>query len=346
MQYVAEISLKFFSELRFSVSERGIILRMNTETEAISKSIGNETRQRFVYGLALAYRLFNVVELIESVVRGHSKQWHENTKSAKDTGAVRFDTTPSAERSYIARVATLKRLNAEEELALARQMQSGDELARNLLVSANLGLVVMFARKYSRTGAPVIDLVAEGNIALLKATRTFDPERGFRFATYAKRPVTQAMVRALPRLTGAMTVPLPVQATAMSAEQTGTAGAGRQTPGDDSVSAKTGHDAWVNLGPVPDAADIPEDEKHEPANRVGDFLRDQTLKRALECLKEREREIVSARFGLDEIEPETLASLAQRFEISIERVRQIETAGLKRLAHHFDQAGHSLGTML
>lgn len=323
------------------------------ENTTVSSGSDSKARQRFVYGLALAYRLFNVVELVESVVRGHSesKLPRHGSEDATADRVVRLEATPSAERAYIARVASLKRLNPEEELALARRMQDGDEIARNLLVSANLGLVVMFARKYSRAGASVIDLVAEGNIGLLQATRTFDPERGFRFATYAKRPIAQAMVRALPRLIGALTVPMPKQT---SQESRGSAeskeleagvssASGR---GDGDAERKFGQNAWATLPPIPDPVEIPADEEYEPVNQLDDLLRNQTLRRALQCLKAREREIVTARFGLDELEPQTLASLARRYEISIERVRQIERAGLKRLAQYFDKTGHSLETML
>ena len=332
------------------ISERNI-----TDDSVNTDSVGTTdkvARQRFVYGLALAYKLFNVVELVESVIRSRGKgpSWRAGGKDSKSEKVARFDTTPSAERSYISRVAALKRLSAEEEFTLATKMRNGDELARNLLVSANLGLVVMFAKKYSLTGAAIIDLVAEGNIALLQATRTFDPERGFRFSTYAKRPITQAMVRALPRLTGAVTVPMPKQPqseTGPPAKVEGLGTDGRYASGDgEGSTTNAGLSAWASLAPISDAADIPADEKHEPVNQVGDLLRDQTLKRAMACLKVRERQIVSARFGLDEIEPETLASLASRFEISVERVRQIESAGLKRLAQHLDRAGHSLDTML
>lgn len=329
---------------------------MNIESqpkETRKSSLGNdmEVNQRVTNGLALAYHLFNVADLIQSLVRGHGegRRLGQSVKMVTTGQAVSFDAMASAERSYVGSVAALKRLDAEEELAVARRMRSGDDLAKNLLVSANLGLVVMFARKYSRTGASMIDLIAEGNIALLQATRTFDPERGFRFATYAKRPVTQAMVSALPRLTGAMTTPMPKQtqagaASSMETESFKTSLNG--TSDDREAISETYMHGYADSGPIPDASELPADEEHEPANQVSDLLRNKTLRRAMECLNAREREIVSARFGLDELEPETLASLATRFEISIERVRQIENAGLKRLARHFDQTGHSLGTML
>lgn len=306
-------------------------------------------QQRFNYGLSLAYRLFNVMDLLGSAVRAYRKRGHRHEIDEKgvDNQSTFISSAQSAESYYVARVAALKRLSPEEELQLARKMRDGDELSKARLVVANLGLVVMFAKKYSRTGAPMIDLVAEGNIAMLKATDTFDPERGFRFSTYAKRPVTQAMVRALPRLTGSVTLPLQKQASGVESEDAQCfKRGGTDTSETGPFSSKTDYDAWSNQGPVPEATDMPADEEYEPANQIGDLLRDQTLMRAMDCLKAREREIVAARFGLSAPEPETLASLAGRFQISIERVRQIESAGLRRLAEHFAQAGHSLDTML
>ena len=324
---------------------------MNTHDDDTETSRDAESQQRYVYGLALAYRLFNVVELVESVAKGDGKSthWRDRAKKAQPRRVARLEATPSAERAYIARVAALKRLNVDEEQQLARRMQAGDELARNLLVSANLGLVVMFARQYARSGASIIDLVAEGNIGLLQATRTFDPERGFRFATYAKRPITQAMVRALPRLTGAVTVPLNKYAPSEVQSTHESAGAQPENSGNPSygdLGSQSNNDAWLNQTPIPDAEEIPADEKEEPLHRVDDLLRDQTISRAMECLAVREREIVSARFGLNGLEPQTLATLATRFGISIERVRQIEYAGLQRLARQLQEAGHSLDTML
>lgn len=311
-----------------------------------------ESQQRFEFGLSLAYVLVRVSKVL-SVFSSECR----NSTGSRDTTvrALPFKgggakPSPSAEQAYLAHVASFKRLSAGEERATAARMRSGDEAARNQLVSANLGLVVMFAKRYSRSsGAAFLDLAAEGNIALLQATRTFDPTLGFRFSTYAKRPVTQAMVRALPRLSGAITVPIskqePQQHESCAAKQLPVRGTAQSLKNTFTVLPK-GPSAAIDLGPLPDTADLPADEKHGPANQVNHILRDKTLSGALLSLATRERDIMISRFGLAGSEPATLAILALRYDISIERVRQIENAGLKRLADYFVNSGHDLETLL
>lgn len=113
-----------------------------------------------------------------------------------------------AERHYLGAIAAKPRLTSREEYCLVVRMRSGSRQAHTALVEANLGLVVMFARRYQRPGVPLLDLVAEGNLGLLRATRSFDPERGYRFGTYAKWWVMQSMRQAMPKLAGVVRIPL------------------------------------------------------------------------------------------------------------------------------------------
>lgn len=241
------------------------------------------------------------------------------------------------ERAYLQKVALSDRLTSSEEYQLAVRMRAGDTGARNALLEANLGLVVMFARRCRHTGVPMIDLIAEGNLGLLAATRDFDPEMGFRFATYAKWFVLQSMQRARPRLTWVAQSAAPLDEASSANEEA-------EEPGE---PFKRG--GWAPV-PVPEPDDsldcqrIPEEE--EPPQLTLLTQRRARLLQALACLDSREQLIVGERFALFEERSATLGELAQRLKVSIERVRQIEAAAIRKLRESLHEGGDSARTLL
>lgn len=296
------------------------------------------------------------------------------------------------ERAYFNRVALVERLTSREEYVLAKRTQAGDEAARNALVEANLGLTVMLAQRYRREGLPLMDLIAEGNFGLMAATRTFDPERGFRFATYAKWAVRQSIERSLPRLltvrqatpkrgahkhesdandgaacatTPAANPDINLAAFDDSSLQADTAPASLLELDESTELAPDGHerdsytvrrpgqnhDSYTARGQS-DASDeeallqltIPEEE--EPPSTTQTTQRNECLARALACLTDRERTVICERFALAGTQAATLDQLARRLHVSIERVRQIECAAVKKLATLLTQAGESADTLL
>lgn len=284
-----------------------------------------------------------------------------------------------AERAYLLRLAHMPRLSSREEYLLAKRVQGGDEAARNALVEANLGLTVMLAQRYRRDGLPLMDLIAEGNFGLIAATRSFDPERGFRFATYAKWAVRQSIERALPRLVTVRQVRLKRSAhskivhepdinladfdnsqlradTAPASlleleECTDVSADGEEHDSyairrlNDDPSAYTARgaaaandeDALLQLA-------IPEED--EPPSTTQTVQRNQCLARALEGLNARERIIINERYALAGCQTATLEQLALRMKVSIERVRQIECAAVRKLAILLADAGESADTLL
>lgn len=280
-------------------------------------------------GLRLAYQVLGLVDRLDNAGKrgergrhsgGHRQGVSDAREADHEPSSVPIDPLTSAvdaERAYLAKIHSIPRLQISEEIALATRMRSGDADARNRLVAANLGLVVMFARRYARPGLPLIDLIAEGNMGLLACTRFYDPDRGFRFATYAKLAITQAIVRAIPRLTGAISV--------------GYAEA-------DSVRQ-------VELS-MDILETVPASDDGEPFDGINALMRGQILSTAMQTLSEREREIVTARFGLAGGELVTLATLSRQFGVSIERVRQIEATVLRKLAACLESGGQSSSTML
>lgn len=226
-----------------------------------------------------------------------------------------------AEQQYLARVSTQPRLSSAKEYQLAKRMRNGDTRARNALIEANLGLVVMFARRHARPGLPLLDLVAEGNLGLFASADRFDPEMGFRFATYAKWWVLHGIRAAVKRF------------------------AQGEGMGHDDDAAEPSKDPGLEVH----ACDTPLNTRGmqttvseaEPPYLALCSQRNDFLHRALETLTPRDRAIVSARFALAEDEEQTLAVLAHRFELSIERVRQIERAALNKLGQALSHWGVS-----
>lgn len=225
-----------------------------------------------------------------------------------------------AEQQYLARISSQPRLSSAEEYGLARRMRAGDTRARNALIEANLGLVVMFARRHVRPGLPLLDLIAEGNLGLFASADRFDPEMGFRFATYAKWWVLHGIRAAVKRflLSEGQAVETLAASEPASPEAPEAAEPAGPVQGGRSGAAETSAQA------------APSDT--EPPHVTLHNQRSALLRRALDGLSPRDRAIVSARFALTENEEQTLAALAQRYALSIERVRQIERAALLKLA--------------
>ncbi|WP_161974782.1 sigma-70 family RNA polymerase sigma factor [Piscinibacter terrae] len=286
-----------------------------------------------------------------------------------------------AEARYLIEVAQRPRLTSREEYGLAARMRSGDLGARNALVEANLGLVVMFARRYQRPGLPMLDLVAEGNFGLLSAAQRFDPERGVRFATYAKWWVMRAMHGAVLKLTGVVRMPAATSAVGGrrdradpgEVEQSGEDVAVLAVEGDDSLEDRTTDLQMaadvdtarpVHGAPMPAAAGRPcacpglpmddEDvlstmampEEHEPQEQLMTAQRTALVRRVLDGLPERDRTIIDKRFALTCEQACTLDELAREFMVSIERIRQVEKAALGKLQRALGEAGECAQTLL
>jgi RNA polymerase nonessential primary-like sigma factor len=272
-----------------------------------------------------------------------------------------------AERAYMNKVATIRRISSREEYGLAKRIQAGSETARNELVEANLGLTVLLARRYQRSDIPFLELVAEGNLGLFAATRSFDPELGFRFSTYAKWAVRQSIERALPRF---ITVR---QGTSKSPASQAQRQVGEdlhlfdnsqcldETEAGEPVALgdsphtvmrpqeERPHHTMAMFGQVSDEealSSLPIPEEEEPQQTTHIQQRNISLQRALDRLSERERTVVTERYGLVNEQTATLEELSHRFGVSIERVRQIECAAVRKLAELLTQAGETAESLL
>ena len=253
---------------------------------------------------------------------------------------------------YLQEISRVKLLTAEEEQALARRVQAGDSEAERRLVEANLRLVVKIARRYLRRGLSLLDLIEEGNVGLLHAARKFRPDRGTRFSTYATWWIRQAVVRALANQ--ARTIRLPVHVEALLGQyhrhhNALTQKLGRP-PTVEEVAAEMGRPAaeleqLESLRQHPVSLDKPnpgdgkgnlgdtvEDPNAVPGAGLAAMLRARAdLAGVLQDLPDRERTVVTLRFGLGAEEPLTLERIGSRLGLTRERVRQIESAALEHL---------------
>ena len=255
-------------------------------------------------------------------------------------------------RMYLKEIGKVPLLSAEEEIELAKRMENGDEAAKKRLAEANLRLVVSIAKRYTGRGMSFLDLVQEGNIGLMKAVEKFDYTKGYRLSTYATWWVKQSVTRAL--ADQSRTIRLPVhmveavnrvrRAQRMLAVRLGREPSNEeigkeigmsekrvtelmQSSGDTvSLETPVGDEDGSNLGDfVADDANASTEEKAESV-----FLREE-IDQMLQGLNPREREVIILRFGLESGHPMTLEEVGKRFKVTRERIRQIETAALRKL---------------
>jgi RNA polymerase primary sigma factor len=262
------------------------------------------------------------------------------------------DDTESGIKIYLREIGQIALLTPAEEIELAARIKKGDKEARAKMIRANLRLVVKIAHDYNNLGLPLLDLISEGNIGLMKAVERFDPAKGGKLSTYAAWWIKQSIKRALANQS--KTIRLPVHlvdkiskmrrvALQMSEEL------GRE-PTDDELaeevgmaSAKVSQLKTVSIRPASLDAPISDDDTTEFGEIVGDeealtpfeHLRDQNLRDEvadlISVLDEREKKIIFSRFGLDGGKPKTLEEVGKKFGVTRERIRQLQNIALMKL---------------
>lgn len=283
---------------------------------------------------------------------------------AKDTKPGKKRRIRSAEldatQMYLNEIGFSPLLSAEEEVHFARLAQRGDEAGRKRMIVSNLRLVVKISRRYLNRGLSLLDLIEEGNLGLIHAVEKFDPERGFRFSTYATWWIRQTIERALMNQTRTIRLPIHVVkelniylraarelTQQLDHEPTAEEVAHRVDKPVAAVEKMFGLNERVSSVDIPMGREsdkpllesLPDERAHDPA----DLLQDDHLKEAigewLDELNEKQREVISRRFGLRGHEPATLEEVGAEIGLTRERVRQIQVEALKTLRAIFESSG-------
>ncbi len=252
--------------------------------------------------------------------------------------------TPELLAKYMAHIGRGGLLTHGEEIELSKAVKRGEKKARQKLIEKNLRLVVSVAKKYRGYGLPFEDLIQEGNIGLMKAVEKFDPDRGYRFSTYATWWVRQAIQRAAMDKGRTIRVPVHMGEKIRKMARTYNELSAEREPTEEEVAERLGwtvDEVRYVKGAMPDAISLNRLlSSDEDVSELGDFVEDEQasdtpgevmremetehLKEAIERLPERARYVLVRRYGLDDRDPATLAELGDELEISRERVRQLQ----------------------
>ncbi len=257
-------------------------------------------------------------------------------------------------RMYLKEIGKVPLLETDKEIELSRKMLEGDEEAKKILVEANLRLVVSIAKRYMGRGMYFLDLIQEGNLGLIKAVEKFDYTKGYKFSTYATWWIRQAITRAISDQARTIRIPVHMVETIHKVQK-----ASRQ------ILQEEGHDATpeqiaalINMPidkvryilkvaqepvsletPIGEEEDshlgdfIPDEESPAPSDAVGYTLLKEQLDAVLDTLSPREKNVLKLRFGLEDGRARTLEEVGQEFNITRERIRQIEAKALRKLRH-------------
>jgi RNA polymerase primary sigma factor len=255
-------------------------------------------------------------------------------------------------RLYLRSIGRVELLTAEQEVMLARRIERGDMLAKQHMIEANLRLVVSIAKSYLGRGLTFLDLIQEGSMGLIRAVEKFDYRRGYKFSTYATWWIRQAVTRAIADKGRTIRIPVHmveklnkvVHVERQLVQQLGREPTPQEIANELECSVREVRDV-LRMAQQPISLEKPIGEEEE--SELGDFVEDQTaespfelaserlrrenLRRALAALPEREREVIEMRFGLTGERPYTLEEVGKAFNVTRERIRQIENHTLKKL---------------
>ncbi len=284
------------------------------------------------------------------------EQFEEETDEEleEDGEALELEAAHDPVKMYLQEIGKINLLSREQEVELASRVAAGERCARDELITANLRLVVSIAKRYMGRGLSFLDLIQEGNLGLIRAVEKFDHTKGYKFSTYATWWIRQAITRAIADQSRTIRIPVHMIETVRELQrvkkehvQEHGSAPDLQALSDELGIPKEKIKQVENVSQYTTSLERPIGEDEE--DTLGDFIEDkkalsptketyrmflvEELDRALNQLTEREKEILKLRYGLEDGHPRTLKDVARVFNITRERVRQIEIKALEKLKH-------------
>ena len=296
----------------------------------------------------------NEIEVLEPEEDAEVQEKEELTleKKIRILKNIQTNISTDAIRSYLYEIGRIPLLTGEEEVILAKRIEKGEKEATQLLITANLRLVVSIAKKYSKSNLELLDLIQEGNIGLMRAVEKFDYTKGFKFSTYATWWIRQAITRAIADQARTIRIPVHMIETINKFNKTSNILATKlgRPPKDEEIAKEmdieVGKIAEIRkikqnptslATPIGEEKDsklqdiIPDDWSQSPEDyATGEYLKNQ-LRDILDSLQDRERRVLSLRFGLDNEILQKIVLYLKEFGVTRERIRQIEAKALKKL---------------
>lgn len=308
----------------------------------------------------LATNKIEVTGIAEPKPEDLSDEWsvEDGEEIVIDEGTYLDDIADDSVRLYLREIGKIPLLNAKDELELAQRVVAGDKEAKDQMAEANMRLVVSIAKRYVGRGLDLLDLIQEGNTGLLRAVEKFDPDKGFKFSTYATWWIRQAITRAI--ADQARTIRIPVHMVETINKLLRTQRRLTQELNREPTNDEIAKEMEIDVDKVEHIMKIKQDissldasvRDDEEDSVLGDFIEDEDtispeesatnqllkehVKQLLAGLTDREQKILKLRFGLEDGKSHTLEEVGQEFSVTRERIRQIEAKALAKLRKHRD----------
>ena len=289
------------------------------------------------------------VQVTAEIEKGYEKTAEESEDSFTGRG-----NAEDPVRMYLKEIGRIPLLSSEEEIELAKRMEEGDEEAKKKLSEANLRLTVSIAKRYSGRGMQFLDLIQEGNLGLIKAVEKFDYRKGYKFSTYATWWIRQSITRAIADQARTIRIPVHMVETMNRVNRTSRRllqEYGREpTPEEVAEVMNLPVERVLEISKIsqePVSLETPIGEEED--SHLGDFIQDEhipvpadeaahtllreQLEKVMDTLSEREQKVLALRFGLEDGKPHTLEEVGREFQVTRERIRQIEAKALRKLRH-------------
>ena len=289
------------------------------------------------------------VQVTAEIEKGYEKTAEESENSFTERG-----NAEDPVRMYLKEIGSIPLLSSEEEIELAKRMEEGDEEAKKKLSEANLRLTVSIAKRYSGRGMQFLDLIQEGNLGLIKAVEKFDYRKGYKFSTYATWWIRQSITRAIADQARTIRIPVHMVETMNRVNRTSRRllqEYGREpTPEEIAEAMNLPVERVLEISKIsqePVSLETPIGEEED--SHLGDFIQDEhipvpadeaahtllreQLEKVMDTLSEREQKVLALRFGLEDGKPHTLEEVGREFQVTRERIRQIEAKALRKLRH-------------